>query len=132
MDCVCLDVDTCGDMNATTMHGIIAMTAVMASDLKNAKTEVESIQQWKASLLLDKIEHGTKTGEILDPLKVEKSRLGELDLMNEHNMKKTLMHAVVPTYTQSGCNTTRVLRSDADWQQRSWPTVRGGDCVTEC
>ena len=40
MDCVYLDVDTCGEMNATTVHEIIAMTAEEYSNLKNVKPKV--------------------------------------------------------------------------------------------
>ena len=42
MDCVCLDVDICGEMNATTTHDIVAMTAEEYKDLKNV-TGVENI-----------------------------------------------------------------------------------------
>ena len=45
LDCVYLDVDMCGEMNAKTAHEIIAMTFEEHSDLKNIKTEVESMQQ---------------------------------------------------------------------------------------
>ena len=86
MDFVYLDVDTCGGMNAKTTHEIIAMTAGEDSDLKHVKTEIENIQQWKSNLFPDKIVYDTKSGEIMDPLKVEKGRLRELGLMNEHNM----------------------------------------------
>ena len=69
MDCAYLNVDICGEMKATTTHEIIAMTSEEYSDLKNIKTEVESIQQWKANHLPSKI---VKSGEILDPVKIEK------------------------------------------------------------
>ena len=85
MDCVYLDVDIRGEMNATTAHEII-VTAEEYSVLKNAKAEVECNQQWKANLLPDKIVHGTKSGEILCPLEVQKGRLRELPLMREHNI----------------------------------------------
>ena len=67
MDCVHLNVDMCGEMNATTAHDIISVTAEECPDLNNVNTGVESIQQWKANLFLDKIVLGTKRGEILDP-----------------------------------------------------------------
>ena len=47
MDCVYLDVDICGEINTTTTLEILAMTAEEYPDLKSAKTEVHSIQQWK-------------------------------------------------------------------------------------
>ena len=47
MDCVFLDVDTVGEMNATTKHETISMTAEENSDLKNAKTEEKDIKQWR-------------------------------------------------------------------------------------
>ena len=50
------------------------MNAEEYSDLKTATYEVESIQHWKANLLLHKIACGTKSGEMLDPLKVENGR----------------------------------------------------------
>ena len=59
MDCVYLGVDTCGEMNATNTHDIIAMTIEEFPNLKNVKTEVESIQQWKVNL--DKSVYGTKS-----------------------------------------------------------------------
>ena len=43
IDCVHLDVDMCGEMNATTAHDIISMTAEEGPDLNNVNTEVESI-----------------------------------------------------------------------------------------
>ena len=57
--CVYLDVDKSGEMHATTVHEIIAMTAEEPPDLKNVTTEVESIQQWIANLLpvRDRVRH---------------------------------------------------------------------------
>ena len=72
--CVYQDVDICGEMTATTTHENIEMTAEYHPDLKNAKTAMESTQQRKANLLPDKIVYGMKSGEILDPLKVERGR----------------------------------------------------------
>ena len=69
MDSVCLDADIRGEMNATTTHEINAMTVDGYSDVKNVKTDVGNIQQWKANLLPGKIVYGTKSGEIRDPLK---------------------------------------------------------------
>ena len=63
-------------------EGINAVSAEETSDLKTATFEVESIQQWKANLLLDNIVYGTKSGEMLDPLKVENGRPRELGLMS--------------------------------------------------
>ena len=60
MDCVYLDVDTCGEMNVTTTYEIMTMTAAEYPDPKNAKTEVESTHQWKANLLPDQIVYGTR------------------------------------------------------------------------
>ena len=55
MDCENLDdVDICGAMNATTVHEIIAMSAGEHPDVKDVKTEVKSILEWKANLRLDK------------------------------------------------------------------------------
>ena len=71
MDFVYQDVHICGEMHATTTHDIIAMTAEEYSDLE-VKTEVESIQHWKANLLMVKIMYRTNSGEILDRSKVEK------------------------------------------------------------
>ena len=68
MDCVYLDVDICGEINTTTTLEILAMTAEEYPDLKSAKTEVHSIQQWKTNVVLEKIVYDTKIGEILDPL----------------------------------------------------------------
>ena len=72
-------------MNATATHDTIALTPDEYSDLKNVKTEVRNIQQWETNPL-HKIVHGTKSGETLGPLNVEKSRLRELGLVSEHNM----------------------------------------------
>ena len=72
--CVYLDADKSGEMLATTVHETIAMTAEEHPDLKNVTIEVESIQQWIANLLPVRIVYGTKSGEILDPLNVEKGR----------------------------------------------------------
>ena len=80
-------------MNATATHDTIALTPDEYSDLKNVKTEVGNIQQWETNPLPDKIVHGTKSGEILGPLKVEKSRLRELSLVNEHNMYELVKNA---------------------------------------
>ena len=55
MDCLYLDEDVCGKINATTAHEISAMIAV---------TEVENIQQWQANLLPEKVVHSTKSGKI--------------------------------------------------------------------
>ena len=49
--CVYLDAGKSGEMLATTVHEIIAMTAEEHPDLKNVTIEVASIQQWKANLL---------------------------------------------------------------------------------
>ena len=65
-----LDVEIWSEMNATMLPEIIAMTAVEYKEKRNVSVEVETSQQWKAILLLDKIVSGTKSGEILDPLKV--------------------------------------------------------------
>ena len=120
----------CGEMHERTTHEIIAMTAAEYPDLKSVKP------RWRASSsgretcrCRTRLEYGTKSGEILDPSKVEKAPLREPDLMIERNMhelvKEMLMHTLVPTYMRSGSKTTRVMRSDADKQQRSWPSVRG-------
>ena len=70
MDCVYLDVDIRGEMNAKTTHEIIAMLVEEFTDLEKVETEVESIQQWRANLP-DKTVYGTTSGDILYPLKVE-------------------------------------------------------------
>ena len=90
MDRVHLDVYMFGGMNATTSHEVIAMTAGEYSGMKNVKTKVESIQQWKANLLRDKLANGTKSGEILVSFKVGKGRLRELGFMSEHNIYEVL------------------------------------------
>ena len=74
-----LGVDIRTEMNATTTHGIIAMTAEECPDQRNAKTELESIHRWREKLLPDKNVYGTKSGEILDPFKVEQGRLRETE-----------------------------------------------------
>ena len=56
---------------------------------------MESIQQWVANLWSGKIVYGTKSTEILDLLKVEKSPLRELGFMNEHSMYDHLKNADV-------------------------------------
>ena len=93
MDCAYLNVDICGEMKATTTHEIIAMTAEEYSDLKNIKTEVESIQQLNANLL---------------PIRSCAARRAARSWI------LSLMHVVVPTYVRSGCKTTRVMKTDAD------------------
>ena len=75
-----------GDMNAKMLLRIIAMTAEEYQDPKNVKTDVGTSQQWKANLLPDMIACGTKTSEVLSPLKVERGRPRELGLMGVHNM----------------------------------------------
>ena len=45
-------------MNATTTHEVTALTAEKYPGLKNVKTKVKSIQQWKANLLPDQIVYG--------------------------------------------------------------------------
>ena len=62
MDCVYLDVDICGERHVTTTLEILAMTAEEYPVLKIVKSEVQSIQQWKTNVLLEKV---------LDPLAVE-------------------------------------------------------------
>ena len=59
MGCVYLDVDMCCEMDATSTHEMITITAEEHSGLKNVMTEVDSIQ-WKAP---DGIVHGTTSGE---------------------------------------------------------------------
>ena len=58
VDCVYLDVDICGDMNATTTHEIIAM-AEEYPDMKSVNVEVESIHQWRGKLVAgqDRVQH---------------------------------------------------------------------------
>ena len=80
-------------VNAKTTHEIIAMTGEEYLDLKNVKTEVKNIQQWKENLLLDEIVHGMKSGEILDPLKVEKGQPREFCVMDKHSMYELVKNA---------------------------------------
>ena len=58
VDCVYLNVHMCGEINATTTREIIKVTAEEHRNKKNVKTELDSIQEWKANLL-------TRTGSIL-------------------------------------------------------------------
>ena len=117
-DCVNLDVNIRGETNATTMLEIIAMIADEQHPVpKNVKTEVDSIHQYENNFGAGQ-HSARKSGEILDPLKVEKGRLRELGLMSEHvsvSSRRMRMHSVVLTYMRSVCNTSRVMRSDADW-----------------
>ena len=78
LDNVFLDVDICCEMNATTPRDIITMMAEEHPDLKNVKTDVESIQKWRTNLLPHRIVNRTESGEILV--------LGELGLTNEHDV----------------------------------------------
>ena len=120
--CVYLVVDKSGEMHATTVHEIIAMTAEEHPDLKNVTTEVESIQQWKANLLPVRIVYGTKSGEILDPENVEKGPHRELSMVSEHNVYEFVKNGDARGGSHVHAKLlqdTRVRRSDADWQQRS-------------
>ena len=58
----------------------------MKEKRKNVKTDAERIQQLKAEQLPDSIVNGTKGGEIMDLLNVEKGRTIDLGLTREHNM----------------------------------------------
>ena len=115
-DCEFLDVDRCGDMNATTVDEVIAITAEEYTDQKNVKAEMESTQRWAATLLPKKIVYGTTSHEILDPVKVDEGRPEELGLMKEHNM-----HELATTRDARGTShvhakwLTVVTMSDADW-----------------
>ena len=47
----------------------------------------------KANLLPDMIVYGTKSGEMVDPMKVENGRPRELGLMSDHNMYELVNNA---------------------------------------
>ena len=50
----------------------------------NDKTEADSIQQWKATLMLVEIVYDTMASKLMDPLKVEKRQLREVSWANKH------------------------------------------------
>ena len=58
---VSADTWDCVYLNATTLLEAIAMTAEAYQDPKHVKTEVETSQQWKSNLSLDKIVDGTRS-----------------------------------------------------------------------
>ena len=57
---------------------------------------MENIQRWSANVLPDKFVYGTKSGEFLDLLKIEKGPLEELGLMNQRDMSAFVKNADVP------------------------------------
>ena len=70
-----LDVDVSDKMNATTTHESVEKTMKRYPDPDDDKTEADSMQQWKANLMPDKIVYDTITGMFMDPLQVEEGRL---------------------------------------------------------
>ena len=75
MGCVYLDVDVSDEMTATTTLGSVAKTLKRYPDPDNDKTEANSMQQWKANLMPDKIVYDMVPGMFMDPLQAEKGRL---------------------------------------------------------
>ena len=84
MGCVHLVVDLRDEMSATTTLESITKTAKRYPDPDNDKTDAESMQQWKANLMPDKVLHGTKISKFLDPLRVETGRPRKLSWASKH------------------------------------------------